>query len=110
MTGIEIKNAEIESIGWDRERGLTQYISIKGDCWGCSLGGYHLAGSACYEWIMALMDALELYDFKESNLVGKVIRAKFDGNQLLAIGHPIKDKWLEPKVLFAKYAKGGESS
>jgi len=102
---IEIKNATITAVGWDRERGLTHYITVEGDGWGCSIGGYFLGGECAYEWIIALMDALELCAFNDSDLIGKVVRVKTEGlgGRMLAIGHPIKDKWLEPKKLFQKY-------
>lgn len=101
----EILNAVITGSRWDRERGLTHYIIMQGDGWGCSIGGYHLGGTACYEWIMALMDALELTSFSDKDLIGKVVRVKSEGllGKITAIGHPIKDKWLDPKALFAKH-------
>jgi len=105
-----IINAKITSTRWDRERGLTHWISVEGDGWGCSFGGYHLKDAACYEWVMALMDALDLYEFDEKKLIGQIVRVELEGDgcagfQILAIGHPIKDKWLRPKEIFAKYSK-----
>lgn len=107
MKTVEILNAVIKSVKWDRERGLTQWIMVEGDGWGCGFGGYHLGGEACYEWIIALMDALDIYEFDDKALVGKVIRVKSEGlgGGIIALGHPIKDKWICPKELFAKYNK-----
>lgn len=103
----EVENGIITAVRWNRERGLTQYITVEGDHWGCSIGGYGLNGVACAEWISALMDVLDVSDFRESEIIGRVVRVKHEGpgRALVAIGHPVKDKWLEPKVLFAKYAK-----
>lgn len=95
----EILNAVIKDISWNRERLLTQTILIEGDGWGSVFGNYHLGGSACSKWIIAIMDMFELTEFSESDLIGKIVRAKFKGNKICAIGHPIKDLWVEHKGL-----------
>jgi len=101
----EISNAKIKNTKFDTDRGLTHYITVEGDGWGCSLGGYYLGGEACAIWIEQFMKVMEIWSYSESDVVGKIVRVKMDGNMIAAIGHPYKDIWLEPKVLFAKFDK-----
>lgn len=104
-TDNTIKNATITAITWNKERGLTQYIALEGDGWGCSFGGYYLGGDACYDWIMQIMDVLELWEFCDKTLIGRNVRVRFSdhgrpGSTIEAIGHIIEDKWFCPKEFF----------
>ena len=102
---LEIKNARITDAQWDRERWLTHWIFLEGDGWGCGFGGYGLGGEACYDWITQIMIVLDLWNFKESELIGRIVRAKVEGigGKTVAIGHPIKEQWFEPQEFFKKY-------
>lgn len=102
MIAKEILNAKVICLKWDNERGLTHYITIEGDSWGCSIGGYHLAGDAAYKWIMQLMKVFDTCSFEDKDIVGRIVRGKFENGRIVAIGHPYKDVWLEPKKLFEK--------
>lgn len=96
----EILNAEITYVKWNRERGLTQWIGVSAEGWGCALGGYHLSEDCAYKWIMKLMDIFDLCEFCEKDIVGKIVRCKIENNRIIAIGHPFKNIWLDPKELF----------
>ena len=99
-----IDNAVVTKVSWDRERGLTHYISVSGDGWGCTFGGWYLGGPACYDWMIALMDVFDIYEnMTDEALIGKIIRVRMKDGKIAAIGHPYKNIWLDPKELFAKY-------
>jgi hypothetical protein len=101
----EIENAKITAVKWDSESVLSHWIIVEGDGWGCGFGGYCLKGEACYDWITEVMRVLEISDFGEKAMIGKIVRAKHAGlgGGIIAIGHPIKDLWFEPGEFFKKY-------
>jgi hypothetical protein len=103
MDTPEIMNVTISASRWDRERGLTHVLILSGDGWGQGFGTYSLSGPACADWITKLMQVLDLYSMEDKDLIGKVIRVKkIPFGEILAIGHPIKDQWLDPKEFFSK--------
>jgi hypothetical protein len=110
MKEIETVNATISRLWWEREHCLSHWIMLEGDGWGCGFGGYFLKGEACFDWIEQVMETLDLYEFDDSKLIGMVIRAKTEGigGGVIAIGHPIKNKWFEPREFFKKYNKGAK--
>jgi hypothetical protein len=82
------------------ESGLTHWLVLEGDSWGIGFGGYVLTGAAAADWIEQVASTLDLPDFNEKSLVGKIIRVKLTGSMAVAIGHPIKDKWFCPEKFF----------
>ena len=103
----KIDNVIIESVHWSNEPVLTNYISVKGDGWGVGFGGYCLTGIACYHWINQIMETLEIDHFDGDKMKGMIVRLKHQGwgGKAIAIGHPYKDRWIEPKTYFEELRK-----
>lgn len=104
MREVEISNAKITAQYWNSEHGLSHWIMLSGENWGIGFGGYGLNGRYASAWIEGVMKALELETLSDKTLVGMVIRVKHTGwiGGAIAIGHPIKDLWFEPKAVFEK--------
>ena len=84
---MNILNAKITKVVWERERVLTQYIYVEGNGWGSCFGGYDLRGEACSRWLENLMETLGITSFSDQNLVGLNVRVGFGGDG--GIGSPI---------------------
>lgn len=111
-----IKNAVITSADLSMEDHgvLTLWISIEGDGWGCSLGGYCLGkgylGAKEFEGspkgieeIMRVMDVVGVSRF--SDLVGKSIRVDTGdgwGSPIKKFGHILKNKWFDYEEFYCK--------
>jgi len=102
-----IENVIITSMRWDNDHGLSHWIFVAGDTWGCGFGGYNLMGEAAYDWISQIMKTLEISELSDEKVIGKIVRVKTGGvgTQITAIGHPIKEIWFEPAEFFKKYTK-----
>lgn len=90
----KILDADILSMHFDSERGLTHYIDIM-TCEGVyvSFGGLHLCGDACYRWIKKLIDIIG--DHGVNNCENVAIKVKMRDNKVFAIGSVQKDIWLD---------------
>lgn len=123
-----IENGVIESADIMFSRGfvLDCWIFLKFDGSGQGFGGYVLGGSPFDETAICARHAEQTNlaaDFiggvmavagveKFSDLAGKVIRVERESpmGTIVAIGHPIKDRWYRPVERFALLApKGGKA-
>ena len=122
-------NAEIESADIRIERGfiLTAWVHLKWDGQGQGFGGYVLGGTPfddalcarhedqtnlAADFIGGILAVAGVDSFKA--LTGKIIRVAKDDSwgDILAIGHPVKERWYVPKDRFALLAerqKGGDA-
>lgn len=118
MTYPVVFNAEIESadIRFDRGFILTCWITLKWEDAGQGIGGYVLGGSpfdetaACAahqdqpnlaaDFIGGMMAVGGVEKF--SDLKGKIVRVgkSSEWGDIVALGHPVKDRWYEPKERF----------
>src|SRR5690606_4184921 len=114
-----IENGRITNADIIFSRGfvLDCWITIEFDGSGQGFGGYVLGGNPfdtsavcarheqqrnlAADFIGGVMAVADVEKF--SNLVGKVIRVRRDEphGTIVAIGHPFKDRWYEPKARFA---------
>ena len=108
---IKVQNAKIEStfLGVE-DHGILSfflYLDYGGICQG--FGGWELDGydketkgrkgiAASIELIRAILDTLEVSSWEK--LPGNYCRAKCSWNKVHAIGHPLKDKWLDVQEFF----------
>lgn len=114
-----IENARITSVDLSMaDHGiLTLQIAIKGDGWGCCLGGYIL-GNGCLgakefngspkgiEEIMRIMDVIGVNKFND--MVGKYIRVEKGegwGDIIHKFGNIIEDKWFDYKEFYKEENK-----
>ncbi len=110
MSEIEVKNAVIESVKFDTERGLSAWIVLDyGGC-GQAFGGWllylprrwaHHANQVnyCGHWIYRVLEVAGVDDW--SKLPGRTVRVKAEHSKVRAIGHIIKDDWFDPEIEFA---------
>lgn len=118
---MEILNGKITETRLGEEHGcLSAYITIEGDGWGCSSGGYvldhwcnepgHYYSSDGYGAIIELMKTFEVESWEE--LVGQYCRVESDGwgGKLIRIGHLMKDKWFSWKDYFEEVKRVNEVS
>ena len=115
---IEIENGRIVRADITFERGfiLTCNIEFEFDGSGQAIGGYSLGGdpfadtrlskhhqqrNIAADFIGGMMSVADVDAF--SALVGKIVRIKREGSlgPIVAVGHPIKDKWYCPKERLA---------
>lgn len=112
----EIINAKITSTSLGEDRGcLTAYLTLKGDGWCYSYGGYCLdhwfsdpgkySSSDGYGAIIELMKTLEVESWEE--LKNKYVRVEIEGwsGKIFRIGHLMKDKWFSFKDYFEQVQK-----
>ena len=97
---MDIENAKIVTTSWEFDHCLSHYITLEGDGWGIIFGGYCLKGPAAADWIERVSSVLELPNFNEKSMIGKIIRVKISDKSVEAIGHPVKDKWFCPREYF----------
>ena len=111
---MEIVNARIERtmLGPEDHGILTAYLHLVGDCWGQGFGGYGLdawderkrerVGSAWgMEFIRLVLKVLEVERWED--LPGTIVRVRYADTRhhgsIEAIGHCLKDQWLNPKEI-----------
>lgn len=112
----EIVNAKITSTSLGEDHGcLTAYLTLEGDGWGCSYGGYCLdhwfaeagehSSSDGYGAIIELMKTLEVESWEA--LKSKYVRVEIEGwgGHIIRIGHLMKEKWFSFKDYFEKVQK-----
>ena len=105
----ERKNAQITGVSFGKEDHgiMTLMLRLTYDGSGQGFGGYALdnydpikkrrIGTAYgMEYIMRLLDTLEIQDFGE--LEGQHVRVEADWNKVYRIGHILKDKWFDPET------------
>lgn len=104
----EIENAVIDRtyLGPEDHGIFTVCIMAKGDCWGQGFGNRCLGNargghSAGIDYLWAILKTLELRSWEE--LPGTLIRVrrKTPGGPIAAIGHIMKDKWLDDDEFWA---------
>lgn len=115
-----VKNAEITSTFLGREEHgiLTFYITVRGEGFGVSIGGYVLdtfdkiqnkrvATSQGFELIDHILKTIGVSSWED--LVGKFIRIETDGpgSRVTKIGNIIKDEWFDFDEFFKEV--GNES-
>jgi hypothetical protein len=108
---IEIKNAIIESVSFDTERGLSAWLHLSYGGSGQGFGGFLLyapegwaahtqPGNYCGHFIWRVLQIADVTDW--SKLKGRTIRVKGTWGKVEAIGHIIKDDWFDPAKEFEK--------
>ena len=103
MSEIYEENGIIESMFFCTEKGLTHRTWIDFARGSCCFAGYELTGDMCFIWITSLMHILEVDTLDDETVIGKVVRVRHEGigGRIRAIGHPIKEIWMDPETLFA---------
>lgn len=107
----EILNAKITQTKICEDHGcLTVYITVEGNGWGCSVGGYCLDhwnnkpgtyhSSDGYGALIEIMKTFEVEAWED--LVGQYCRVVSNGwgNKITTIGHYMKDKWFSWEEYF----------
>ena len=99
----EIENAKITDVyfGLEDHGCLTLYLTLEGAGWGCSYGGWNLAGphaAGCIKELLITLDEMDLY-----KLNNKVVRCKFEDQKVIAVGDIIKNKWFSFKDYFEQF-------
>lgn len=101
---LRTENARISSVSLGIERGfsITFWVTLEGDGWGQSLGGFHLGSvdkGGFAPGLVAIAHILETVGVEKwEDLPGKYVRAKVGcpGSSLAPIiGNVIKDKWFD---------------
>lgn len=77
----------------------TSFVHLEMGGSGQGFGGYALKGEAMHIWVEGVCEALDVTNW--SKLSGMIVRAKRENGLLVAIGHPIEDKWFTPSEAFA---------
>jgi hypothetical protein len=107
---IEIKNAVIESVSLQIERGfvLDSWVHLDYGGSGQGFGGWvlylnktakhHTIESLAGHWIYRCMQIAGVESWGE--MKGKTVRVKCEHTKVHAIGHIVKDDWFEPAVEF----------
>lgn len=119
---MSIENALISSTSITMmEHGvLTFYVTLEGDGWGCSIGGYvighgYLGASAFKSQsgsglvaMMRIMDTVGVESWED--LEGKYCRVKTEGwgGKILEIGNLISDKWFDIGAFFKNEREAAE--
>jgi len=107
-----IENAKISSskLGYEDHGVFTAMIFINGEGWGCGFGGYALDGwdeaegrrigtRFGIEFITEVLNTLGVGNWED--LPGTHVRVETEGigGGIRRIGHIIKDRWFDPKML-----------
>jgi hypothetical protein len=66
---------------------------------GQGFGGFVLGGAYTDAWVYGVLDALKCDGWEK--LPGQFVRVRRENGLAVAIGHPLEDRWFEPKVVFA---------
>lgn len=107
--GYEIKNAIIESVRLDADRGLSAWLMLDYGGSGQGFGGYLLyapkgwrahndGANFCGHFIWRCLEIAGVDDW--SGLKGKTVRVKCNFGKAKAIGHIVKDDWFDPSAEF----------
>lgn len=96
----EIKNGKIESthLGFEGHGIFSSMITIETDDGHQGFGGYSLGGKSGMEFIETTLKTLEVEKWED--LKGKLIRVKREDRRMVAIGHYLKDNWLNIEEFF----------
>lgn len=104
----EIKNAVIESVTFDTERGLSMWVNLNYGESGQGFGGYMLYGPkgwSCHNtaniaghFIWRILEVSGVSDINK--MKGKTVRARVEDGIVVALGHIIEDDWFEPRSEF----------
>jgi hypothetical protein len=111
VSDYETKNAVIESVRFDTERGLSIWVTLDFGGSGQGFGGYLLyapsgwkaskqPGNYCGHFIWRLFEVAAVHEWGQ--LAGKTVRVKASATHVQAIGHIVKDDWFNPEVEFAQ--------
>lgn len=117
---VEILNGKITSTKLGEDHGcLTAYVTVEGNNWGCTTGGYCLDHWCCepgeyyssdgYGAIIELMKTFEVESWEE--LAGQYCRVETEGwgSKILRIGHLMNDKWFSWDEYFKQVKERHES-
>lgn len=116
MSEEETKNARIVDADITFERGFILDCWITLDCEGSTykIGGYVLGGdpfgssraaqhakqkNLAAEYIAGMMSVVGVERFSDLN--NKIVRIRHTHSSVIAIGHPIEDKWFNPQERMA---------
>lgn len=100
---MEILNAKIESADIDIERFLNIWIELNlQDGYSQNFGGYYLAGEFGCTLIRRILETVGVE--KWSQLKGKPVRIKREDELIRALGHYLKDVWVNPSKLVEELA------
>lgn len=73
-------------------------LQLQGDGWGQMFGGWRLGGEFTHKVIYGVLNVLEAESWE--SLKGQLVRYRRAGDdfsgKIVAIGHPLKDKWFTP--------------
>ena len=97
---MKITNARIKSTSLEIERdNLTFWIWLDyGDMSGQGFGGYKIDGEYCAKVVRGILTTLEIDRWEQ--LPGMHVRAMSDdGDTVMAIGHFIKDRWFDIRMV-----------
>ncbi len=108
---METKNAIIESIRFDTERGLTIWVELNYGGSGQCFGGWQLYTSVgwkdgpnvCGRFIVRLLEVVGVNCISQAK--GKAVRVQATDTRVESIGHITKEDWFSPSVDFAQYSR-----
>lgn len=96
-----IRNAKIEStdLGFHDGYGSIKNAWVRLDYGGSTqaFGGYALGGWATDAFVYGVLDALECDSWEK--LRGQYCRVEIVKGMAVRIGHPLKDKWFDPRTM-----------
>lgn len=103
----EVMNARIRKTDLGFHDGFgsirNSWLHLEGDGWGQGFGGFVLGGAYTDAWVYGILETLECESWEK--LAGQLIRVRRGplwGDPIIAIGHPLKERWFNPKAVFAK--------
>jgi len=94
-------NAKIDSTDLGFHDGVGSipnfWLRLSGEGWVQGFGGYALGGVFTHKAIYGILNTLEVESWEK--LTGQLVRFRRESDQwsakVVAIGHPIKDKWFD---------------
>lgn len=95
---VQISNAKIvgtELCGYDKEKGVLTvmlHLDMNG---GCHNFGGDISGSSAIDYIHSLIQCISVPSWE--HMRGKFVRVKHDGDKLIAVGHIVEEKWVNPE-------------
>ena len=109
METIEVKNAVIENVEFDNERGMSVWVALDYGGSGQGFGGWLLyapkgwkahenPGNFCGHFLWRLFEVAGVSKWKD--LKGKTVRVRSEHSKVHAIGHIVKNDWFDPKAEF----------
>lgn len=120
--GYELKNAVIESVRIDNERGLRMWIMLDYGESGQVFGGFLLYRPAdwgeprqvqpsvnfCGHFIYRCLQVAGVGELNQ--MEGKAVRAIASDGRCKAIGHIVKDDWFDPEAELEQLKKTAEAN